>query len=169
MTIFADANAGQVDRQGRDQGAQAPALGRRIPLAVDEVKGLQAGNPVDEALLQVAPEAGRVRNGQPHVFVQVESRYPAPIHGLGHQGAQHLKLAGAGGQDNVGLAAGCDGPVDLFGGVAAGRLAHSGFIGKNMQVQCVPPEVVYDDFTFFILPTASRSGKDKKSDFLKIK
>ena len=72
VPVFADADAGDVDAAGRQQGGVAATLLLRVGGgAVEQVDGTEREE-VEEPLAQVAPEARRVLRREPEILVEVE-------------------------------------------------------------------------------------------------
>jgi O-acetyl-ADP-ribose deacetylase (regulator of RNase III) len=87
------------------QRIETLGFGGGIALAIDEVERRLDGERREEALLQIAPEAGRMALGQADIFVEMERRDPGPVDALGcNEILQHLELARACGDDDRRLA-----------------------------------------------------------------
>lgn len=125
MGVFADADEGDVDRVGFDDGAEALAFGLGVFFGVDVVEGGEGeGEFGDEALPEVEAEAGGVGDGEADVFVEVEGGDAGPVDVFFvDERGEHFELGGAGGDDDVGGAAGGEGGADFGGTVGGGAFA----------------------------------------------
>src|SRR5690606_13618983 len=95
-----------VDAPVRNQGVEALRLGLNITLAIDGHELDLAAERGNEALAQITSEARRMRLAQPDIFVEMKGSDPGPVDALGlDQMGQDLELAGACGNDDIGVAA----------------------------------------------------------------
>jgi len=80
VPVLPNANEGRVNYLARDQLADAHTLcqGIRI-IAVDEVKRT-GSDAINDPVLQVSSETGRVRGGKIHIFVKVKESSQRPVY-----------------------------------------------------------------------------------------
>src|SRR5712691_7507264 len=136
VAVLADADEGEVDLAATDQLADAARLRRWIrPVALDEVEGTRV-DAVREALLEVAPEAGRVGCGQAHVLVEMEEDRTPPVDvGSAHERFQELELRRSGGGDHARAALAGDRVAQGGGRFVGGRLAERNLVGEDACLQ----------------------------------
>ncbi len=144
VPVLADPDQPDIDGAGPQQPGQAPAFALRIRgIGSDVGERCQAGHAADEALAQIAAEAGRMAVGDADVLIEVEGVDPLP--GDIRAGDQHVQggiLAGAGRDHQGGPAATLQGLAEEGGGAGPGTAAEFGGIGGDVDVHGVDATAV---------------------------
>ena len=128
VPVFADADAGKVDRALADRSLQPRAFSGRVGrIAADKGKVFhRAGQLRQQAFSQEAAKRRRMVCLQSDVFVEVEPMHLRPVDpAVRDERLEELELAGGGGEDDPRLAALRDRRDDLRGGGLRRKASHS--------------------------------------------
>ena len=134
MAVLADADEGHVDGRGGSSRPTALADELRVLLAVEQVGHRDARGP-DQPLLQILPEARRMRRRHPEILIEMEQLDLCPGQiAPGDERFEKLELRGAGGRDDAGFSARGDGVGYEFGGGGSSGPAHAGRVVEEADV-----------------------------------
>jgi len=136
VAVLTDSDEGDVDGELGDAFAElfADFLGIGIA-SVDRSEGHRGDRKlIDETLSQVLTESGGVILGQTDVLVEVEEIDLAPVDVfLILEAAEHFKLAGSGGDDDVGSSLLGEGFADVLCSAGSGGGSEGVFVGINVD------------------------------------
>src|SRR3954451_10637020 len=140
MAVLADAGEHHVDRMGIEHGVDTLDLTLEVRrVALDEVESAELRKAPGEALLQIAPEARRMRIGHGDILVEMKGSDTRPVDFVVLDKAfKHLELAGAGGDDDIRRAVRND-------SVDNGLCAEGSGGRAGLGLGCVEPDVDHED------------------------